>query len=110
MASILAPTRHRLSTDDFLHMARVGILNEDDRIELIEGDLIDMAPIGSEHASLTDWFTQAIVLAVGRQAIVRIQSSLVLDEHSQPQPDVLVLRARRIITARRIHGPRMCYC
>ena len=54
MTALHAPARHRISADDFLNMARAGILNEDDRIELIEGDLIDMAPIGSEHASLTD--------------------------------------------------------
>jgi Uma2 family endonuclease len=94
MTTAYAPTRHRLSADDFLQMARSGILHEDDRIELIDGDLIDMAPIGSEHASLTDWFNQSIVLAIGQQAIVRIQSSLSLDKHSQPQPDVQVLRAR----------------
>ncbi len=94
MTALHAPARHRISADDFLNMARAGILNEGDRIELIEGDLIDMAPIGSEHASLTDWFTQTIVLAVGQQAIVRVQSSLFLDRHSQPQPDVQVLRAR----------------
>ncbi|MFZ1494443.1 MAG: Uma2 family endonuclease [Candidatus Competibacter denitrificans] len=94
MTTAYAPTRHRLSADDFLQMARSGILHEDDRIELIDGDLIDMAPIGSEHASLTDWFTRYLVLAIGQHAIVRIQSSLSLDKHSQPQPDVQVLRAR----------------
>ena len=88
------PTRRRLNADNFLNMVRSGILDADDRIELIEGDLIDMAPIGTEHASLTDWFTQQLVLAIGSQGIVRIQSSLFLDQQSQPQPDVQVLQAR----------------
>ncbi|NJN48119.1 MAG: Uma2 family endonuclease, partial [Candidatus Competibacteraceae bacterium] len=94
MATVLAPTRHRLSVEDFQRMAQTGILNDDDRIELIAGDLIDMAPIGSEHAGVIDWLTRTLILATAQQAIVRIQSSLVLDDRSQPQPDVLVLRPR----------------
>lgn len=94
MTTTYVPTRHRLSADDFLQMARSGILNEDDRIELIEGDLIDMAPIGSEHAGLVYWLSQRLTLLVGNAAIVGAQNPLYLDAHSQPQPDVQVLRAR----------------
>lgn len=95
MTTAYAPTRHRLSADDFLRMARSGILDEDDRIELIEGDLIDMAPIGSEHAGLVYWLSQRLTLAIGDAAIVGAQNPLYLDIHSQPQPDVLVLRTQQ---------------
>jgi Uma2 family endonuclease len=94
MANVFVPTRHRLSVADFQRMAQTDILNEDDRIELLAGDLIDMAPIGSEHAGVIDWLTQQLVLATALQAIVRIQGPHILDEHSQPQPGLLVLRAR----------------
>lgn len=94
MTTAYAPTRHRLSADDFLRMAHSGILDEDDRVELIEGDLIDMAPIGTEHAGLVYWLSQRLTLMIGDGAIVGAQNPLYLDEHSQPQPDLLVLRAR----------------
>jgi Uma2 family endonuclease len=94
MAILNAPTRHRLSVADFQRMIYAGILHEDERIELIVGDLINMAPIGSEHASVIDWLTRMLILATGQSAIVRVQSPLLLDDYSQPQPDVLVLQAR----------------
>ena len=53
--------RHRLSVGDFHKMAEAGIFAPEDRIELIEGELVDMAPVGSAHASLIDYLTQALV-------------------------------------------------
>lgn len=94
MTTAYALARHRLSAEDFLRMAHSGILHEDDRIELIEGDLIDMAPIGTEHAGLVYWLSQRLTLMIGDTAIVGAQNPLSLDDHSQPQPDLLVLRAR----------------
>jgi len=94
MAILNAPTRHQLSVADFQRMVYAGILHEDERIELIAGDLINMAPIGSEHASVIDRLTQLLILATTQSTIVRVQSPLLLDDYSQPQPDVLVLQAR----------------
>lgn len=94
MSAVYPASRHRLRVEDFQKMGSAGILTEDDRVELIDGDLIDMTPIGSEHAGVIDWLNQTLTLSCGPSAIIRIQSPLLLDEYSQPQPDILVLRPR----------------
>jgi Uma2 family endonuclease len=88
------PTRHRLTVSDFHRMGEAGILHEDDRIELIDGEIIDMAPIGSLHAGTVMELNRALVRAVGDHAIVLVQSPIVLPEHSEPEPDLALLRPR----------------
>jgi Uma2 family endonuclease len=88
----LAPARHRLTVHDYHRMADAGIFGEDDRIELIDGDLIDMAPIGSEHAAVVNRLTEAFVLACAGRAIVSVQNPVRLDQSSEPQPDLAILR------------------
>ena len=90
----LAPSRHRLTVHDYHRMADAGIFGEDDRIELIDGDLIDMAPIGPGHAAVVNRLNEAFVLAYASRAIVSIQNPIRLDESSEPQPDVAILRRR----------------
>jgi Uma2 family endonuclease len=87
-----APAKHRLTAAEFHRMAEVGILREDDRIELIEGELIDMAPIGSNHASVVARLN-AWLAGVGR-FIVFPQNPLSLSEHSELQPDLALLKSR----------------
>ena len=90
----LVLTRHRLNVDDYHRMAETGILGEDDRVELIDGELIDMAPIGQDHAGTVDVLTRALVMACGERAIVRVRNPLRLDRLNEPQPDVAILRPR----------------
>jgi len=75
-------------------MAEAGILGEDDRVELIEGELIDMAPIGSEHAGKGIRLSSLLSTALAGRAFVSQQNPLRLEEHSEPQPDIAVLRYR----------------
>lgn len=89
-----APAKHRLSVADFLRMAKAGILNEDDRIELIAGELIDMAPIGSRHVSVVGVLGEMLTLAIHGKAFVLVQSPVVLQDDSQPQPDIVLLQPR----------------
>ena len=86
--------RHRLTLDEFLRMGEAGILGEDARVELIEGDLIDMAPIGSRHAAVVGRLTHLLVQAAGDRAIVWVQNPISIDEHSMPQPDIALLKPR----------------
>jgi len=86
--------RHRFSVEDYERMGRAGILREDDRVELIDGEIVDMPPIGSGHAGCVKWLANALARSVGGSAIVAVQDPLCLGEHSQPQPDVLLLRWR----------------
>nr|MBS0019728.1 Uma2 family endonuclease [Gammaproteobacteria bacterium] len=86
--------RHRLTLDEFLRIGEAGILGDDARVELIEGDLIDMAPIGSRHAAVVKRLNYLLTLAAGERAIVSVQDPIALDEHTMPQPDVALLKPR----------------
>jgi len=88
------PQKHRLTVNDYHRMGETGILPEDARVELIEGEVIDMAPIGSHHAGIVKRLTRLLVQAVGASAIVSVQDPVILDGHSEPQPDVALLRPR----------------
>ena len=85
-----APHRHRLSVDDFYKMGDAGIFTEDDRVELIEGELIDMSPIGSPHAYILDKLNAIFVKQAPATALVRIQNPIRLDQYNEPQPDLVV--------------------
>lgn len=86
--------RHRLSVSDYYRMAEVGILHLDGRVELIDGEIIDMPPLGSRHAGTVDALAHLLRGATARDAILRVQSPIRLDEHSEPQPDLALLRWR----------------
>lgn len=92
---------YRFTVDDLAAMLRAGILGEDDRIELINGMLIDMAPIGDDHVSVTNTLNEAFVLALMRRATVSVQNPIRLDDLSLPQPDVVV-HARTAADERRM--------
>ena len=87
-------TRHKLSADDYHRMAEAGILGAEDRVELIGGEIIDMAPIGQDHAGTVGSLTEALVLAFAGRAIVFVQNPIRLDDRSEPEPDFAVLRRR----------------
>jgi Uma2 family endonuclease len=86
--------RHKLTVADIYRMLDAGILHEDDRVELIDGELLDMAPIGADHATTVDRLTEALVLACTGRAIVRVQNPVRLDDLNEPQPDFAILRLR----------------
>ncbi len=87
-------TRHRLNVDDYHRMAEAGILGDDDRVELIDGELIDMAPIGQDHAATVNGLNHALFMACGDRAVVSIQNSLRLNRFNEPQPDAALFRPR----------------
>ncbi len=88
------PCRHRYTVDDYHRMGEAGILAPDARVELIDGEIIDMPPIGFRHSGTVDKLTRILVLAYEDRAIVRVQSSIRLGRYSEPQPDVALLRPR----------------
>jgi Uma2 family endonuclease len=88
------PQRHRISVHDYHRMAEVGVLAPDARVELIEGEIIDMAPIGKDHQSIVDQLNRMLVRAVGESAIVRVQGSVRLSQWSEPEPDLVLLAPR----------------
>jgi Uma2 family endonuclease len=88
------PRRHRLSVADYYRMAEVGILATDARVELIEGDIIDMAPPGDLHSAIVMFLNRALMRAVGDRALVLAQDPVRLSDFSEPQPDFALLRPR----------------
>lgn len=90
----LAPTRRRFTVAEYYAMADIGILAENDRVELLEGDLIVMPPIGDWHAACVDRFTNTLPPQLQGRAVVRVQGPTRLNYRSEPQPDVMLLRWR----------------
>ena len=81
------PRRHRITVEEYFRMAEVGLLAPDARVELIEGEIIDMPPIGNPHETAVSRLLRLLILAVEERANVRCQSSLVLGKYSAPEPD-----------------------
>ncbi len=75
-------------------MAEAGILTEDDRVELIEGEIVEMSPIGSRHAACVNRLNMLLGSQAGQELIVSVQNPIVVDDYSEPEPDVAVLRMR----------------
>jgi len=75
-------------------MAEAGILGPDDRVELIEGEIVEMPPISPEHASIVDRLLSVFSDLVRGCAILRVQNPLRLDDASEPQPDLMLLKPR----------------
>lgn len=84
--------RRRLTVRDYHAMGEAGILRREDRVELIEGELIAMSPVGGPHIMSIIRLNRLLVRAVGDQALVSIQSSIRLDDHNEPEPDIALLR------------------
>jgi hypothetical protein len=86
--------RHRLTVDDFHRMGEAGIFRADERVELIDGEVIDMAPIGRDHARTVGFLAKRLERAVGDSALVFVQNPLWLTASSEPQPDIMLLKPR----------------
>lgn len=104
VGSVVLP-RHRLSVADFHRLDRAGVLGEDDRVELVEGELIDMTPIGSRHAATVARLVQLFSRIVGTDAVVWPQNPLRLNEQTEVLPDVALLRPRDDFYASANPGP-----
>jgi len=91
---VVEPERRVFSVDDFYRMGSAGVFSDGERVELLGGEIIEMAPIGSAHASTVGRLTQLLVTAVGDRGAVWVQNPIRLSELSEPQPDVAVLRPR----------------
>jgi Uma2 family endonuclease len=90
-----APTRRRLDTDVYYRMAEAGILTDPRHVELIDGEIIDMAAIGSPHAAVTNRLVRGFARAAAEGfTLMSVQSPLRLDVYNEPQPDLMLLRSR----------------
>jgi Uma2 family endonuclease len=88
-------SRRRITVDDYYRMTEVGLLARDARVELIDGEIVDMAPIGSRHGGTETQLMELLSETVGSRALVREQQPLRLGDCSEPQPDVCVVKRRQ---------------
>ncbi len=88
------PAHRRFTVNEYHRMAETGILPEDERVELIDGEIIEMAPIGGRHVVCVSRLNRLLVQHMGDDATVNIQSPIQLGEDEEPEPDVAVVRAR----------------
>src|SRR6185295_15291225 len=86
---------HYFNVDEYYRMAEVGLLSPDVRVEMIEGEIVEMSPIGSTHAGTVDRSSAFLNRKLGNTVIVRVQNPIRLDDFSEPQPDLALLKPRK---------------
>jgi len=90
----LQPTSKRFTVAEYYQMGEAGILDEDDRVELIDGEIIEMSPMGSPHAARVARAQRWLERAAGDSIQVRVQLPVRLGPHSEPVPDLALARPR----------------
>ena len=85
-------TKHRFNVKEYYRMAETGVLRPDARVELLNGQIIDMSPIGPFHGSVTKYLNQLFNAAAKGRWITQVQDPVHLDDHSEPDPDLALLK------------------
>ena len=91
--SLEYPRKHLISADEYLRMGE-DVFAPDARLELIEGEIIEMAPIDPPHAGHVNKLTRLFVERTGSRAVVSVQNPVIVSERSVPQPDFVILKPR----------------
>jgi|KBSSwiStaDraftv2_1062776.scaffolds.fasta_scaffold110870_1 Uncharacterized protein conserved in cyanobacteria len=86
--------KRRFTADEYQRMGDAGIFPPGDRVELIDGEILTMSPIGSAHAAAVNRANRLLVLATDGRALVAVQNPIRLNPFSEPQPDLVLLRPR----------------
>ena len=86
--------RRLFTVEEYHKIAEAGVLGEDDRVELIRGEIVMMSPIGAAHVHFVNRLNKILVPKVGELGLVSVQNPVIVDPHSEPQPDILVLKPR----------------
>jgi Uma2 family endonuclease len=98
--------RKKFTVSQYHQMIETGILTDGDRVELLQGEIIEMSPIGMQHAACVDRLTELLVKKLGDRAIVRVQNPIQLSTRSEPQPDFAILQRRSDFYANRHPQPQ----
>ena len=83
-----------ITADEYERMGEAGVFHPDDRLELLEGEIYKMSPIGSPHAACVDFLSSFLNRLFSGRFIVRVQNPIRLNDFSEPQPDIALLRWR----------------
>jgi Uma2 family endonuclease len=98
-------TRRLFDVDEYHRMAEVGILTDEDRVELIDGEIVEMSPIGAPHTRSVMFLNDAFVRRLEGRALVCPQGSVRLHRRTEPQPDIALLRPPLARYGRAIPAP-----
>jgi Uma2 family endonuclease len=90
----ITPLRKQFTVDDYARMRETGILTEDDRVELLDGEIYIMSPIGPLHVAIVNKLNKILGVRVGDRGIISIQNPIRLDKLGEPQPDIAILHPR----------------
>ena len=88
--------RRLFTRKEYHRMGDAGILKPTERVELIRGEIVEMSPIGPRHVAFVNNLTQLLVLRLDGRAIVSVQNPVALDDDTEPEPDLAVLRRRAV--------------
>ena len=103
---VLQLVRHQFTVKQFHQMAEAGILSENERVELIRGEMIDMSPIGTRHSGCVLFLSNLLILLLGGRALINVQNPVELDETSEPQPDIALSKPRPDFYRNSHHQPK----
>ena len=92
--AVIDTPRRRFTIDEYHRMADAGVFTPDERVELLDGEIIEMSPIGTRHTGGVNRLNALFTRRLGRGAVVSVQNPIVLDDYSEPQPDLTILTAR----------------
>ena len=92
-AARFEPRRRRFTIDEYQRMGEAGILTEDERVELIRGEIVEMSPMGAPHVESIASLTHLLVGKVGKEIRVHVQLPIRLPNDSEPEPDLSLIRA-----------------
>ena len=92
--------RRLFTVDEYHQMAEAGIFGPEERLELIDGEIVEMSPIDPRHAGCVINFNRLLVTRLGDRAVISPQNPVVIRPRSEPQPDMLVLRPRPVSYSR----------
>jgi Uma2 family endonuclease len=92
--------RKKFMVGQYHQMIESGILTDRDRVELLNGEILEMSPVGRRHAACVDRLTELLILRLASKVIVRTQNPIRLSDDSEPQPDIAILRRRDDFYAR----------
>jgi Uma2 family endonuclease len=99
-----------LTTAEYMALVDQGVLHERDRVELIEGEVVEMSPIGPPHYGRVNRLNRLLIRLLGDRAVVAVQGDVRLSDITQPQPDFAILRFRDDFYSHAHAGPRDIFC
>lgn len=89
LIDLLTNTR-LFSVEEYHKMIETGIINEDDRVELLDGRIIEMSPKSAAHAAVNEDVADIFKNRLKKKAVVRSQNPIILDDRSEPEPDIVI--------------------